>query len=109
MEERSIREERARKRIKDIKGFYSHLTVYVFVNIILQLFYAGVFDNGSFTGYIPFWVRFTTPGFWGLSLLIHYIVVFHGNFFSKFYKKWEERKIQEYMAKEEKELDQRWR
>jgi len=101
MEERSIREQRARKRIKDIKGFYSHLSVYIVIICLQQSFYAGLFDDGSVTGYIPLWVRFITPAVWGLGLLIHGIVVFHGSFFSRFYKKWEQRKLEEFMKSDE--------
>jgi uncharacterized ion transporter superfamily protein YfcC len=95
--------ERAKKQVENEKGWYTHLSVYLVINFLLQLFYAGVFDSGSFTQYFPWWVKLTTPFFWGLSLLVHWIYVFKGAKISKPFKKWEERKIQEYIDKEETE------
>lgn len=109
MEDRNIRYERAQKRIKEEKGFYSHLLFYLTANIALQLFYSGIFGDFGFLDFMPWWVRFTTPTFWGLSLLIHWIYVFKGFKFIKFLKNWEERKIQEFMEKEEEEFSNRFR
>ncbi len=95
--------ERAKRQVELEKGWYTHLSIYLMLNLGLQLFYAGVFDNGTFTQYFPWWVKLTTPFFWGLSLLGHWIYVFKRvRIFSPF-KKWEERKIQEFMDKEEED------
>ena len=44
---------------------------------------------------------FTTPFFWGIGLLFHGLNVFKHNF--HFFKDWEERKIKEFMEKEEED------
>lgn len=97
--------ERAKKQVEYEKGWYTHLSIYLIINIGLQLFYSGVFDLGSFTQYVPWWVRLTTPGFWGISLLAHWIYVFKGVRFAQPFKKWEEKKIKEYLEKEEQEWE----
>ncbi|TVZ51138.1 2TM domain-containing protein [Dokdonia sp. Hel_I_53] len=94
--------QRAKKRIADEKGFYSHLFVYVVINILLQLFYAGFFIDKGFFGDMPWWVQFTTPFFWGLSLLFHWFWVFKNFKFFGYIKTWEERKIKQFMEEEEK-------
>lgn len=99
-----IKLERVKKQVKNEKEWYTHLFIYLVINIALQLFYVGVFDGGSFTSYIPWWVRLTTPFFWGLNLFVHWLYAFKKVRFDTFYKKWEERKINEYMAKEEEEF-----
>lgn len=109
MEDRRERYQRAQKRIKEEKGFYSHLTAYLIINTALQLFYSGVFGDFRFLDFMPWWVRFTTPTLWGISLLIHWVYVFKGFGFIKFFKNWEERKIKEFMEQEEQDLSVRFR
>jgi hypothetical protein len=101
MEPKQSKYDRARKQVKDIKGWYNHLTVYIIVNILLQLFYSGAFGVEQFTLHIPFWARFTTPFFWGLSLLGHGIYVFRGRFIKNLFKSWEEKKIKEILEDDE--------
>lgn len=83
---------RAQKKVKAIKGFYTHLTVYLFVNafIIISLYLN--LDKGE-----QFWhfSTFSTPFFWGIGLVFHGLNVFKRTVF--FGNKWEERKIQEFM------------
>jgi len=107
-ENTSKKYERAREHVKAVKGFYNHLIIYIIVNIIVQLFYSGVFDGGEFTSYIPYWVRFTTPFFWGISLCIHGLIVFQGRYFKRLWKNWEEKKIKEIMEEEE-QLGSKWK
>lgn len=97
--------ERAKKQVELEKGWYTHLSVYLVINIMLQLFYGGVFDQGSYTQYFPWWVKLTTPFFWGLSLIGHWIYVFKRYRISKPFKKWEERKIKEFIERENEEWD----
>ena len=96
--------ERAKKQVENEKGWYSHLTVYIFVNIALQLFYAGFFDDGRITDHMPWWVRLATPTIWGLSLIVHWFYVFKAVRLTKFYKNWEDRKIKEFMEEEEEDF-----
>lgn len=97
--------ERALKRVKEIRSFYSHLFIYLTINILLQLFYRGMFDGGEYTSYIPWWSRLGTPVIWGLCVLIHGFVVYSSFSFSERYKKWEEKKIKAIMQKEEAQSD----
>ncbi|MEZ4779121.1 MAG: 2TM domain-containing protein [Flavobacteriaceae bacterium] len=92
--------ERAKKKVKEIKGFYTHLTVYILVNLFLLLAQMGLF-SGSFMQGLPTWGHFTTPFFWGIGLAFHALHVFKDNF--TFLRQWEERKIKEFMEKEENE------
>lgn len=81
--------ERAKKRVKRIKGFYIHVLVYVLVNVmILVLKYLK-------HGKIEFhdW----GIGLWGIGLIIHGLSVFLPNFILG--SNWEERKIREIMEK----------
>lgn len=96
--------QRAKKQIADEKGWYSHLFIYLVINTLLQLFYFGLFDDGSVTGYMPWWVHFTTPFFWGIGLLGHWIKVFKKVRSLKFYKEWEARKIKQFMEEEEEDF-----
>jgi hypothetical protein len=86
---------RAKKRVKEITGFYWHLGAYVIVN----LFLIGLigFNSGDFWNF----GTFSTPFFWGIGLAFHFLGVFGKNFF--FGKQWEERKIKEYMEKDREE------
>lgn len=95
--------DRAVEKVKAIKGFYSHLSVYIFINVLLQLFYSGVFDGGKITQHIPIWSRFTTPFFWGLCLVFHGLYVFKGFYLFSFYKRWEEREIKKIMQQQKSE------
>ncbi len=90
-----MRYEEAQKRVRSIKGFYVHLTIYIFINaaiIIVNL------QNHQISAENYFWVFLSTPLFWGIGLLFHWTRVFGPNFI--FSKKWEERKIKEMMDKE---------
>ena len=59
----------AKKRVEEKKGFFSHLAVYIVVNIILILVWA--FASG---GGFP-WFIFPLCG-WGIGLLFHGLGVF---------------------------------
>lgn len=87
---------RAKKRVKDIKGFYWHAFWYVAVNIFIITIIAVNQDNGD----IWHFGTFTTAIFWGIGLAFHALSVFGKN--ALFSKHWEERKIKEYMDKDKK-------
>jgi len=90
---------RAKKRVDNLKGYYTHLMIYVLVNSIISIrkiigdmddgftFEVAIFDGHNFT--LWFW--------WGIGLLFHTYKVFGVTLF--FSKDWEERKIKEYMDK----------
>lgn len=98
MENKIIEQEkydRAAKKVKRIKGFYSHLLVYVVINIMIVIINIQNLDDGE--SYFQ-WHNFTTLGFWGIGLLAHGMSVFMPDIVLG--KNWEERKIKEYMDKQ---------
>jgi len=79
--------EKAKKRVEEIKGFYSHLIVYICVNIVLVII-------NLITSPGALWFFWPLAG-WGIGIIFHGLGVF---VFSKFPgKQWEERKIKEIM------------
>lgn len=92
----------AQKRVKDIKGFYIHLTVYFFVNIGIIVANTNLTRFGNYNIEIS---NFYTAFFWGIGLAAHWASVFGPGLFLG--KKWEEKKIQELMEKD-KEKMQKW-
>ncbi|MDC7993816.1 2TM domain-containing protein [Altibacter sp. HG106] len=95
--------QRAKKRVDDIKGFYTHLTIYIIINSILLLSAMNIFENGFVRISMPHWGYFTTPIIWGTAVLMHGLYVFA--FKSSFLKQWEERKIKEYMERDTEEIN----
>ena len=84
--------ESAKKRVDEIKSFYSHLFVYMAVN-------AGLFLLNILTAPKHLWFYWPLIG-WGIGLSIHGLSVFGTQKFLG--KDWEERKIREIMEKENK-------
>ncbi|MFC4721228.1 2TM domain-containing protein [Geojedonia litorea] len=85
---------RAQKRLKELKGFYGHAFWYVIVNLFIIIMVA--FNS---RGNIWHFGTFSTAFFWGIGLGFHALSVFGRNFF--FSKSWEDKKIREYLEKEE--------
>ncbi len=83
------------KRVKKIKGFYIHLIVYIFVNILI--FFLNVKDLDQGESYFQF-KNFQSAFFWGIGLLAHGMSTFVPYLILG--KNWEERKIKEFMEKE---------
>ena len=90
-----IKYQEALKRVKKIKGFYTHAIVYVFVNIMIVFLNVKNLDPGE--SYFQF-KNFMTAFFWGIGLLAHGLTVFVPNWIMG--QNWEERKIKEFMEKE---------
>ncbi|SEG10951.1 2TM domain-containing protein [Flavobacterium urumqiense] len=85
-------------RVKKIKGFYTHLTVYLVVNIMILINnYQDLEAGESFFQ----WRSFTTAFFWGIGLLSHALSTFMPNWI--FGKSWEDRKIKKFLEKEKSE------
>lgn len=95
----SQRYKSAQKRVKEIKGFYIHFLIYVLVNLFLIL---GSSRNESLLEQLTDPANYITAGFWGIGLLAHAAGVFGGGFLLG--RKWEEKKIAEYLEKEKKEM-----
>lgn len=90
----------AYRKVKRLRGFYSHLRVYIFVNIIViianlnkELFTEGLHSSG-----LTQWETYSTAFFWGIGLAAHGLSVFGRDIF--FSSDWEQKKIQKYMEKE---------
>ena len=87
-EERYIK---ARKRVEEIKGFYGNLIAYVIVNI-------GLMVINLLTSPAHLWFFWPMLG-WGVGVFFHGMKVF--NYMPFLGKEWEEKKIKEFMEKEE--------
>jgi hypothetical protein len=86
----------AKKRVEEIKGFYGNLIAYIVFNgffLVLNLI----------TSPDHLWFFWPLLG-WGLGVFFHGMKVF--NYTPFFNKNWEERKIQEYMEKENQSNNQ---
>ena len=90
-----IKYQQALKRVKRIKGFYSHLMVYIVINTMLLIVKYKNLDMGE---NFWRWQTFNTVFFWGIGLVAHGLSVFLPSFMMG--KDWEERKIKELMEKE---------
>ena len=105
---------RAQKRENDIKIFYRHLRIYIFINVLLLFikyraldFFAekGIQDPGFLDWFQ--WNLISTPVVWGIGLLLHALYVFKfqakplKELKPKFLEDWEKRQIQKYMDENE--------
>ena len=99
METEKIEEDsyyKIRKRVEDIKGFYSNLGAYVVVIIGLAIL--------NLVTYPKFlWFIFPLVG-WGLGVVVHGLTVF--NYMPFLGRDWEEKKIQQLI---DKEKSQTWK
>ena len=89
---------RAKKRMKNIKGFYIHLLVYLFINtaiIAVDIQDERISETLSDPG------TFFTPIFWGIGLAGHWFAVFGPDVI--FGKDWEQRQIKKLMNKQKRQ------
>lgn len=84
---------KAKKRVEELKKFYSNLVTYIVINIVLIIINL-VTNPGSLWFY---WVTI----FWGIAILLHAsrVFIFKGKFLGE---EWEEKKIKEIIEREEK-------
>ena len=92
MERKDESYERAKKRVEDVKGFYVHLGIYVIVNIAL-------FSINMLTNPDTLWFYWPLLG-WGIGVAIHAFALFVDE--SRSTRRWEERKLREYLEQERK-------
>jgi uncharacterized integral membrane protein len=92
-----IRYEDAVKKVKKLKGFYTHSLVYVVINIMVII--ANVQNDEPGESFFQF-KTFMTAFFWGIGLLAHAMGTFIPYFILG--KDWEERKINQLMEQERK-------
>jgi hypothetical protein len=90
----------AAKRVKRIKGFYTHALIYIVVNLVFVYINIENLEDGE--SYFQ-WRNFITFSFWGIGLLSHAGSVFLPSFI--FGKNWESKKIKEFMDKDSNEID----
>ena len=86
---------RAKKRVEDKKGFYTHLSVYLSVG-------AFFFAMNMVTWSGKFWFFFPLLP-WGIGLLIHYFTTFGIPFMDVLSSDWEEKEL----AKELRRIDKK--
>lgn len=79
----------AKEYVGEIRGFYSHLSIFIIVNIL-------VWTINLITSRSEIWAIWVTFG-WGIGIISHGFSVFAID--GMFGKEWEERKIQEIMNK----------
>lgn len=94
MQEESDKYQRARARVRRLRGFYSNLITFVLVNILL-------FIINYITNPRHFWFWWVTL-IWGIVLLIQAFNIFtiKDHFLGE---EWEQRKIKELMDKDKTE------
>ena len=85
----------AQRKVKRLKGFYTHLIIYLVVNTFIIFINISNLETGE--SYFKM-ENFFTAFFWGIGLTAHGLSVFGGNIF--FGRNWEEKKIKELMEKE---------
>ncbi|QBZ98010.1 2TM domain-containing protein [Flavobacterium sangjuense] len=90
-----IKYQQALKRVKRIKGFYTHAVVYVVINIVIIFSKINFTGNGTWNFELR---NLSTAFFWGIGLLAHGMSVFMPTLLMG--KDWEERKIKEFMDQE---------
>ncbi len=82
---------RARTRVQQLRNFYVHVAVYVFVNMLLLLI-------NLLTDPASLWFYWPLLG-WGIAMAVHAFLVYGVG--STWEKEWEERKIREIMEQEQ--------
>jgi len=90
--EKSIKYDRAKNRVRKIRRFYKHLSIYIIVNIII--FIINTYNLNPNESYFEF-KNFSTVIFWGIGLCIHAFMIFGVPYL--FGNDWEERKIKKLM------------
>lgn len=93
--------QKAKKRLKDVKGFYTHLTMYFLINItVSSIIIISGYSGSDFFGGSPFNIgTFAFWFLWGIAILIHAIQVFYLN--SRFGDAWEQRQMKKFLDEQE--------
>jgi len=83
MEKEFLKEQQylnAKKRVKEIKGFYSHFLIYY---VLINIFISGIIifgltysDNSSFLESLTNFGVYSTWLFWGIGIFFHWLSVF---------------------------------
>ena len=99
--------ERAKKRVKELKGLYDHIKIFLVINGILYLFRSGwldflIPDGFPLKPYYFDWVHANVL-IWLTILGVHALYVYRNKW--PFLKNWEERQIKKYMEEEQNETN----
>lgn len=94
-EEERLRYIRAKERVKEIRGFYIHLLIFIVVNIAVVFINIRELKDGESYFQLK---NFFTFSIWGIFILIHAGRVFLPNFILG--KNWEEKQIQKILDQE---------
>jgi hypothetical protein len=106
----NLKYQRAAKRVKELKGFYRHVRIFVVVNLFLFILKSKLLHF-----YLP--VDFPTEDYfydWIYGNLLVWLVILaiHGLFLFRnkitIFKKWEKRQIEKYIEKDKQE-EQKYR
>ena len=90
---------KAKKRVKEIKDFYTHLIIFVVVVVALTIINLATLQMGKFEeGHRFFWYLYPF-GFWGFAVFMHAM----GTFVFGKGSSWENRKIKEVMKQMDEE------
>ncbi|MBL8312065.1 MAG: 2TM domain-containing protein [Burkholderiales bacterium] len=96
----SEREAAIRRRVHRLAEFYRHLFVYVLVNLLLWAINGWqLWNSPAASKWWAYWALWPTLG-WGIGVLGHGLSVLPGGMFTQ---DWEERKVREIMARENKQ------
>lgn len=105
MKNQSTKYERAAKRVKELKGFYDHIKVFLVINGMLFAFRFGWFDFILPDGFPlkPYYFNWLTTHLilWLAIIVIHGLLVFRNKI--SFFKQWEERQIKKFMEEDKQE------
>ena len=88
---------RAKKKVKAKKGFYSHLTSYIVINLVM--FFMVLVNEHSLGWLVPM-------SGWGIGLAMHYFKVFGFPGSGVGSMDWEDREIQKELEKEGYDLNE---
>ncbi|WP_318309039.1 2TM domain-containing protein [Flagellimonas crocea] len=99
--------ETAKKRVKELKGYYRHILIFVVVNGFLYLLKIGALNSvlpDAFPkeSYYYDWIT-TNILIWALILLVHTLIILRNKF--TFFRKWEERQIQKYVDEDREKVE----
>ena len=104
--------DRAKKRVITIKNFHQHLLTFLLVTSILLLvrfvalpYMPGLPQDQGFQDWLT-WNTILMPLLWGIVVGIHALRVFSSKWSPL--RRWEERKIDEFLQKEEKKEQQNY-
>ncbi|MAO18561.1 2TM domain-containing protein [Flagellimonas marinaquae] len=99
--------ENAKKRVKELKGYYRHIFIFIVVNGFLYLLKTGVLNSllpETFPkeSYYYDWINANIL-IWAVLLVVHTLILQRHKF--TFFKRWEERQIQKYIEEDRNKVD----